>query len=161
MFKALRLKLRSRLLQWTTENPRERLIQLLELRGEIHPRWAAMLDSPDVISNDVHVPDFDKNTSDDEYRLLLSLEDAVATISHRFWHLGSAAKGSTYKDFADFLNEAHRMLKGARQQYEQIRFSGGELRMSTRREDMEDAAERAVVDVDVADDDDDDDDEQN
>jgi hypothetical protein len=126
-------------------SPRVALLRDLVDRRIIPPHWFDMLNDRRVISNDVHVPRLESNTSNEEYLELQRVEDQLGTMFKHFWDLGGCDAESKYHALADFLQTAHRMTTGARQQYEQLRFSEGELRMSTRPEDVKAAADEAAA----------------
>lgn len=126
-------------------SPRVALLRDLVSRRIIPPHWFDMLDDRGIISNDVHVPRLEPNTSNEEYLALQHIEDQLSAMFKRFWDLGGVKADSKYHALADFLQTAHRMTKGARQQYEQVRFSEGELRVSTLPEDVKAAADEAAA----------------
>lgn len=103
---------------------REALLKILVEQRAMPAHWYDILNNG-VISPIVHVPEFDLNTSQEEYVKIQDIESELYCLQRRFAELGAFAEGSKYYDLADFIRISANAMRGARQHYEQLRFGGG------------------------------------
>jgi hypothetical protein len=93
---------------------------LADLSKLVPEHWLDMLEP--YIADEVHRPVGDSYTSQREYDALCALEHALVRQAQHYGGLNDIH--SKYGALAYFLAGAHRQIKGARQQYEQLLFDG-------------------------------------
>ena len=93
---------------------------LADLSKLVPEAWLDMLEPH--IADELHRPVGDGYTSQREYDALCALEHALARQAQHYGGLNDTS--SKYGALAYFFAGAHRQIKGARQQYEQLLFDG-------------------------------------